>query len=167
MIVISIFFVSLLFFMMLAILIGAPLVSSKPEVARRMIDLLQIKPGQTVYDLGSGDGRLLILAAQNGAKAVGIEVNPYAVLWSYVRALLMGQLKNIRIIWGNYWGKDISQADALVVYAMPGFMPKLAKKLHTELKKNTPVVSNSFAIPDLKLIKQEMVENSRIYLYKV
>ncbi len=165
--IISLFFVTLILFMLLAMFIGAPLVPSKKETGERMVELLNLKKGEVVYDLGSGDGRLLILAAKKGAKAVGVEINPYVLIWSWIKGLLKGQIGRMKLIWGNYWSVNISAADAVVVYAMPGFMPKMAKKLKKELKPGTLIVSNSFQIPDLKLIKQETVGKDRIFLYKL
>ena len=167
MILISLFFTTLILFMLLAMVIGAPLVPSKPAVSKRMIELLNLKPGQQLYDLGSGDGRLLILAAKQGARAVGIEVNPYILVYSVVKALIAGQLGKISFQWGSYWGKNIKAADAIAVYAMPYAMSRLSQKLRTELKAGTPVVSNSFQIPGLKLVKKEQIGKDTLYLYRI
>ena len=153
--------------MVLAMWMGAPLVPSKSKTGIRMIELLQLKKGQTLYDLGSGDGRLLLLAAQKGAKAYGVEINPYALLWSWLRVVLSGKKKNISLHWRNYWWINLKTADAVVVYAMPGFMPRLSKKLKKELRPGTLVVSNSFSIPRLKLIKEEIIGKDRIFLYRI
>lgn len=164
---ISLFFASLIFFMILAIVIGAPLVPSKPAVAKRMVELLQLKPGETFYDLGSGDGRLLIGAAKLGARAWGIEINPYVVLLSWLLILFTGQLGKATVRWGNFWKVDLSRADVVAIYGLPPIMPRLVAKYKRELKKGTRVVSNSFHLPGLRLIKQETVANNKIYLYHV
>lgn len=164
---ISFFFATLLLFMMLAIIIGAPLVFTKKQTANKMVELLNIKKDEKVFDLGSGDGRLLIMVAKKGAYANGIEVNPYAVLFSLIKVFFAGQIKRVKIHWGNYWWVSLSKADAVLVYAMPGFMPKLSQKLKRELKKGTRIVSNSFQIPGLILRKQETVGKDRIYLYEI
>lgn len=153
--------------MVLAMVIGAPLVFSKKQTAQTMVDLLQLKPGNRVYDLGSGDGRLLILAAKKGAKAVGIEINPYAVLLSWLRIQLSGFKNQVQVKWGSYWKTDISDADAVVVYGVPWIMGRLAKKLQQELKPGTKIVSNSFQISELKLVKQVIVDKDRVYLYQI
>ena len=153
--------------MVLSIWIGAPFVPSKDVTGKRMIELLQLKPGQTLYDLGSGDGRLLIAAAQRGARAVGVEVIPHVALLSVIKIFLAGKRRNICVRWGNYWWVNLTQADAVAVYAMPGFMPRLARKFKRELKPGTPIVSNSFTIPGLTLVKQETVGKDRIFLYTV
>lgn len=153
--------------MVLAIVMGAPLVPSKPQTAKAMIELLQLKNGEKFYDLGSGDGRLLLAASKKGAEAVGIEMNPYAWLLGYARMLFSGNILQTRIILGNYWWINLKNADAVAVYALPTIMEKLSGKLKNGLKKGTRVVSNSFQIPGLKLVKEVQVGNNRIYLYKV
>ncbi len=164
---ISFFFATLLLFMLLAILIGAPLVPSNRKASQRMIELLNIKKGEKVFDLGSGDGRLLILAAHKGAIAYGIEINPYAILLSFFKVLFAGQIKRVKIGWANFWWVNLSSADAVLLYGIPRFMPKLAQKFKNELKKGTRIVSNSFQIPGLTLRKQETVGKDRIYLYQI
>ena len=164
---ISIFFASLLFFMVLALVVGAPLVFSKNKTAQAMIELLDVKPGELVYDLGSGDGRLLILAAKKRAKIIGIEINPYVAIFSWIKVVLSGVGRNVQIIWGNFWSCDLSKADKVIVYGVPWIMEKIGKKLQTELKPGTKVVSNSFQIPNLTLVKTAQIGNDKIYLYVI
>ena len=153
--------------MLLALWWGAPLVPSKPQVARRMIELLQLKPGERFYDLGSGDGQLLILASRQGAMSIGIEMNPYVWLLSYIRVFLSGYLTRTQIIFGNYWHVHLKSADAVVIYALPTVMSKVADKFKKECKKGTRIVSNSFQIPGLILVKEEKVGADRIFLYRI
>ena len=153
--------------MMLALFFGAPLVPSKPEVTRKMVELLKVKPGTTIYDLGSGDGRVLIEIAHKNAHAIGIELNPYAVIYSWFRVRLAGVGDHVRIKWGNYWWTNLATADGVIVYGLPQIMPRLAQKFKTELKPKTRIVSNSFQIPGLQLLRQETVGKTKIYLYQV
>ena len=153
--------------MILAMMIGAPMVFSRKQTAQKMIDLLDLKRGNKVYDLGSGDARLLVMAAKKGAYACGVEINPYAVILSLLRMQLSGYSKQIQVRWGSYWGKNLVDADAVIIYGVPWIMARLAKKLIVELKPGTKIVSNSFQIPQLKLIKQETVGKDKVYLYKV
>jgi len=152
---------------MLALFFGAPLVPSKPEVTRKMVELLKIKPGMTIYDLGSGDGRVLIELAKRNVCARGIEINPYAVVFSLARCLIVGVGKQVQVHWGNYWWTNLAQADGVIVYGLPQIMPRLARKFKAELKPKTRIVSNSFQIPGLQLLKQETVGKTKIYLYQV
>src|SRR3989344_9641807 len=100
---ISFFFVTLLFFMVISMFIGAPLVPSKKATVAKMIELLKPKKGERIYDIGSGDGRLLVEVAKLGAEGFGIEINPYAILWSYFNILRAGVWGRVHIRWGNYW----------------------------------------------------------------
>ena len=153
--------------MVLAMVMGAPLVPSKPTLTKRMVELLRLKPGQTLYDLGSGDGRVLLEAAAQGINAYGVEINPYALIISFIRALFTKRLSLIKLKWGNYWWVSLRRADGIVVYGLPHIMPKLAKKFKTELRPKTRIVSNSFVIPGLTLVKQEKIGKDRIYLYEI
>lgn len=146
---------------------GAPAVFSKKQTAFKMIELLNLKPGQKMVDLGSGDGQLVIMGAKKGFKTYGIEINPYLVLLSNFKTLISGQLSRGKIKWGSYWGQDLSGFDGVVVYGLPSMMKKLSIKLKKELKTGTPVVSNTFQIPELKLVKTETVGKDRIYLYRI
>jgi SAM-dependent methyltransferase len=166
-IIISLIFASLIFFMFLAIVMGAPMVPSRSNVAKRMIELLRLKPGDTFYDLGSGDGRLILHARKYGARAYGVEMNPYIWFLSYLRVLISGSLSQVHISVGNYWRANLKDADAVAIYALPQVMNKLSVKLKRELKKGSRVVSNSFQIPGLRLVKRENIDNYRIYLYRV
>ncbi len=153
--------------MILALIMGAPLVPSKFKVAKRMVELLQLKSGQTLFDLGSGDGRVLIAASKKGQKSVGIEINPYMWMLSSIFIFMTGQQSRVKVYLGNYWNRDLSQAEGIIVYGLPQIMNRLSEKLRKELKPGTKIVSNSFQIPALKLQKQEVVDGTRIYLYRV
>ena len=143
------------------------MVPSKRIVAERMVELIALNPGQKLFDLGSGDGRVLIVAARKHLKAVGIEINPYVWIFSWIMVLLARQIPHVTIFLGNYWKKDLRTADGVVVYGLPQIMVRLGEKLKRELKPGTRVVSNSFKIPSLKLLKEEVVSGTRIYLYQV
>jgi len=153
--------------MVLAMFIGAPLVPSKKTLVSAMVDLLKIKKGDRVYDLGSGDGRLLIEVAKRGGVGYGIEINPYAILWSYWNIWRSGVWGQVHIRWGNYWWLRLKNADSVIVYAMPGFMQKMSNKFKNELKPGTKIVSNLFQIPNLKEVKKVTLGKDRLYLYKV
>lgn len=153
--------------MLMAIFMGAPMVPSKPEVTKQMVELLNLNKGQTLYDLGSGDGRVLVAAAKRGLKSVGIEINPYAWILSFALVVLARQLSRVTLYLGNYWKKDLRAADGVVVYGLPQITGRLGEKFKQELKPGTKVVSNSFQIPSLKLLKEEVISGTRIYLYQV
>lgn len=150
-------FVIFLFYMCLSYLTGAPFVPTKDTTADAMIRLAQIKKGNTIYDLGSGNGKLVRMAAKKGARSIGYEINPFLVLWS--------NLRGSRTRWKNFWNADISSADVIFLYLIPWKMDRLAKKLKNECKKGTLVVSNSFIFPGWKIIRQDTTNH--VYVFRI
>jgi SAM-dependent methyltransferase len=152
-------------FLCLAFITGAPFVPSVPHTAESMIKLANIKPGMRIYDLGSGEGRLLFLAAQKGATAIGIEINPLLVLFTYIKILFSPFRKTIRVYWKNLWKADISEADVVFIYLIPWRMDKLENMLKNQLKKGSLVVSNSFIFPGWTIIQQDI--KNHVYVFRV
>lgn len=153
-------FVVYLFYSCIAFISGAPFVPTNTEAAVSMIKLSEIKKGDRVYDLGSGNGKLLFMAAERGAKAVGFEINPLLVLYANLRTFGSAVTH-----WKNFWRADIHDADVIFVYLLPNHMDKLEKKLKTECKKGTLVVSNSFIFRGWKIARQD--EKNHIYVFRV
>lgn len=118
-----------------------------------------------VYDLGSGDGRLLKLAAERGCQAVGFEINPFLVFFTKIRFYFSPYRKLIRVHWSNFWKADFRDADAVFVYLLPWKMVKLENILKDKLGPGALIVSNSFIFPHLKLIRKD--ESSHVYVFKV
>ncbi|OGG01821.1 hypothetical protein A2Z33_01025 [Candidatus Gottesmanbacteria bacterium RBG_16_52_11] len=158
-------FLFLIIFMTLAFLTGAPYVPSSPKAASAMIRLAKCRRGMTVYDLGSGDGKLLILAAATGARAVGIEINPYLLVYSLIRAWLSPYRRQIRVIWRSFWSCRLTDADIVFLYLVPWRMERLEKHLIKKLKPGTVIVSNSFMFPTIPKIAAD-AEN-HIYAYRI
>lgn len=131
---------------------GAPFVPLEPEVVEEVMKLAQVKKGDVFYDLGSGDGRLVIAAALRGAQAFGIETDTLRVFYSrlWLKAL---RLKNAEIIKDDIFKTDLSKATVVSAYLLPETMEKLKEVFKNELKKGTRVVSVAFLIPGLKPVK--------------
>lgn len=163
--IIQLSFAIYILYLCLAFITGAPFVPSTDPVAKRMIELSGLRRGQTAFDLGSGDGKLVLLAAQRGANAVGLEINPYLVLYSTLRYMKHRSSGTARSKWGNFWRHDLSKADVVFVYLLPWRMEKLAAKLKQELKPGSVVVTNSFIFPGWKLFRQD--PKLHVYAYKV
>ncbi|MDP1722677.1 MAG: hypothetical protein Q8L37_05700 [Candidatus Gottesmanbacteria bacterium] len=158
-------FALLIFFLTLAFATGAPFVRSNKKAVDAMIRLARLKPGMKVYDLGSGDGTLLFRAADLGAIAVGLEINPFLVLWTNIKILLSLDRNRVTVRWQNFWRTDIHDADVVFVYLLPWRMEKLATKLENELKPGSLVISNSFIFPNWKILRSD--ESSHIYVFKI
>lgn len=129
----------------------APFVGTPIEVARKMLEIVEVQPGDIVYDLGSGDGRILIMAARDfGARAVGIELRDDLVEKSTgdVKRSMMD--KSIKIIRGNFFDVSIDEADVVTLYLTSSANEKLRPKLEHELQQGARVVSHDFRISEWK-----------------
>lgn len=140
---------------------GAPFVPSTQATTNSMVEEARLTKGMTIYDLGSGDGRVLFAAAKKGVIAIGIEMNPYLVTFTKLKAFFSPYRKNIQCHIKNLWTADVHDADAVFVYLLPWNMDKLENKLITELRPGTRVVCNSFIFPNLKKIR----ENTSTHVY--
>lgn len=152
-------------FLCLAFVTGGPFVPSSKRSVTAMVKLAKLRQGQTVIDVGSGDGRVLFEAAKQGAHAVGIEINPYLVHYTRIRAFLGHYRGQITVLWKNLWSADLSQADVVFVYLIPWKMDVLADKLRRELKPGTLVISNSFIFPHWKVERRDT--DRHVYAFKV
>jgi len=126
---------------------GAPYVSSDRKKIELMLELAGIRPDELVVDLGSGDGSLVREAASRGARAVGIEVNPFLVYYSRWRIKRSGLAEKAQIIHGDLRRYPLQEADALFVYLLPKTLLKLKEKFIKELKPGARIISNGFPIP--------------------
>lgn len=160
---IDLFFVLFVFFYLLAMFIGAPFIPGNRQVVKRMMLLSGSLKGRKVVDLGSGEGRVVIGAAQAGAKeAHGYEINPFLVLVSWWRIYRAGVWGKAFVHWASYWGKDLSSFDTVFVYGISHIMKRLEKKMDKELRSGALIVSNSFTFPGWKFLKSD----GQVYLYR-
>ena len=130
----------------------APWVPLEPHVVNQIMELAKIKPNDIFYDLGSGDGRLVIATATQGARAYGIEIDPFRVWYSRLCIFLFGLSGRAKIIHKNIFNVDLSSADIVTIYLLQETNDKLFKKLTCELKPDTRVVSAAFTFPKWKPI---------------
>lgn len=149
-----------------------PFVSTPEPVVRRMLKLAEVKPGEVVYDLGAGDGRILIIAAlEFGARAVGVEIRPQ-LIYEIEKKIKMYNLEDrVKIIHGNFFDVNISEADIVTLYLLTSVNEKLKPKLKRELKPGARIVSHDFEIPGWKPLRVEILPDvwttHKIYLYRV
>ncbi len=155
--ILQIGFVIFFLYMCIASVTGAPFVPTKTPVADAMLRLSGIKTGDIVYDLGSGDGKLLRMAAQKGARATGYEINPILALYA--------NITGAKTLWKNFWGADISDANVIFIYLLPWKMERLAQKLKKECKKGTLIVSNSFIFPGWVIVRKDTAHH--VYVFRV
>jgi predicted RNA methylase len=123
----------------------APYYPTPGTIVQKMLELGALKPGETMYDLGSGDGRIVIMAAQKfRARAVGIELDRDLCKISTDKIRKLKLEKDAQIVNGDLLKQDYSSADLVTVYLLPGFIDKVQPLLDAQLKKGARIVSHDF-----------------------
>lgn len=150
-----------IFIIYLQLIPGAFYYPTTNKKVKTIFDNIEISPKDTVIDLGSGDGRLLIAAAKLGAKAIGYELNPILVHQSRLLIKNLKLSKFIEIKAKNFWHADLSQATVICVYQFPKYVARLEKILKKS-KRPITVISNDYPFPNQK---PYLVKN-KIYFYK-
>ena len=125
----------------------APYIPTPPAMVDRLLKAAHLKPGDTVYDLGSGDGRILIAAAQQyGARGVGIEINPDLCEKARAQISRLGLQDRVTMIHGSALHADLSHADVVTMYLLTSSNERLKPNLDRYLKKGARVISIEFQI---------------------
>jgi hypothetical protein len=142
---------------------GAPYVPILRRPSIELLDLAELRPGETLIDLGSGDGRLLKLAASRGIRAIGYEINPWLYLISLINCYPHRDLVEIHL--ADYWRVKLPPADVISVFLIQRYMARLDAKLTKELTRPTVLVSYVFFLPDRK--PSQTTKNAFRYDYKI
>jgi precorrin-6B methylase 2 len=147
-------------------LIGAGFEPTSMKLVKKMLEIAEIGPDDVLYDLGSGDGRIVVEAVKSyDASAVGIEADPIRVLWSRMFLLFNGIQDKSKIRWGNFFKEDITEATAVTLFLGGKTNQKLKEKLVKELKPGTIIVSYIWIFHGWNPIKVDY--DDKIYLYKI
>ncbi len=137
------------------------------DTVKKIMSLANVRKGDVVYDLGCGDGRILIESARRGANVVGVE-NSRILAWLCRRNVdKSGMEKKIKIIRGNLFEQNLKNATVVVVYLSQKLNDKLKPKLENKLKRGTRVVSADHEFVGWKEIKKEKAGHFYLHLYKV
>lgn len=145
-----------------------PFVPTPQEVVEGMLELAQVKKGDVVYDLGSGDGRIVITAAKKyGARAVGFEIDPDLIRQSRaaIKKEKLEKLAEIRE--QDILTVDLSPATVLTLYLLPDVNLKLRPKIQSQLKPGARVVSHAFDMGDWKPDKTVSINGRTVYLWVI
>jgi len=153
----------------------APFVATPLPVVKHMLTVADVKPGEIVYDLGCGDGRVVIMAAQEfGASAVGVEMREDLAKQAMGKVSDMSLEGRVKIVQGDMFKVDLSQADVITLYLTTSANDKVKPKLEAELKPGARVVSHDYEILGWRPIKiDNFCENPKlgypshtIYVYR-
>jgi 16S rRNA A1518/A1519 N6-dimethyltransferase RsmA/KsgA/DIM1 with predicted DNA glycosylase/AP lyase activity len=143
------------------LLFGAPYLPTLKHQQQQAIGMLGLNKGDTLLELGCGDGRMLVTAAKLGINSVGYELNP--IVFGLAVITTFKYRKNIKLIYGNFWHKKLPPAQGVYVFLHSRFMHKLDIKMSQQYDKtSTRLVSYAFAIPGKKHIKKQ----NALYLYE-
>ncbi len=141
---------------------------STPEIVDEMLRLAGVKRGDVVYDLGCGDGRIVIAAAQRyGVRGVGIDIDPQRIKEAQENARKAGVTRQVRFINQDLFEADIREATVVMLYLLPWVNLKLRPKLWSELKPGTRVVSHSHDMGDWKPEKESQAGGDTIYFWTI
>lgn len=138
------------------------------EVVSAMLKLAEVTKKDTVYDLGCGDGRIVIAAAQRyGARGVGIDIDPERVAEATANVKKAGVADRVKIVRGDLFEADISPATVVTLYLLTDLNLKLRPKLLKELAPGTRVVSHAFSMGDWKPERTMEVGGTTVYLWRI
>lgn len=139
---------------------GAPYLPTLTPQVEAALELANILPGQTLLELGCGDGKVLVAAAQTGLQTVGYELNPLLALVAWLRTRrFKGQ---VRVVWGNFWRQEWPEAQAVFTFLLPKYMVKLDTKITQYPHKPVKLVSFAFTVPG----REPAAEKAGVYLYE-
>ncbi len=137
-------------------------------VVDAMLKMANVKAGDVVYDLGCGDGRVVITAAKKfGARGVGVDINPERIEEAVANAKLEGVTDRVKFIEGDLFQTDIHDATVVTLYLLTSLNLKLRPKLWSDLKPGTRVVSHAFDMGEWKPEREETVSGRRVFLWTI
>lgn len=142
------------------LLFGAPYLPTLSTQAEAALDLVDLKPGEHLLELGCGDGKVMIAAAKRGLRVTGYELNPLLAAIAWVRTRRYG--KRVKVVCGNFWNIKLPVTEGIFVFLLPKYMSRLDTKIAQESSKPVKLVSFAFKIPNMSITK----ENQGVFLYR-
>ena len=161
--ILIIFLTILSYFFIIPFFFGAPYEPSRGKALINIIKFTDVKKGDKIAELGSGNGVVCIQLAKNGAEVHGFEINPLLVWISKRKIKKLGLQNRVFIHWRNFWKEDLGKYNKIVLFQFKTIMRRLERKFKKELKPKTKIISHWWRIPGWKIKKKI----GRIYLYKV
>jgi SAM-dependent methyltransferase len=155
-----------LLWIFIPLLSGLPWVPTHRQRIHKALEISELRPGEILYDLGAGDGRVLVLAArQYGAHAVGIELSPAHCALAWLRGLLSGVSNLVSIRWGNFYKMNLEEADVVFAYLTPDHAARIRSQLEKQLHPGARVVTISADIEGWEPAAFD--SNDLIFLYQI
>jgi len=143
-------------------------VPTPEEVVDAMLQVAKVTKNDVVYDLGTGDGRIPVTAAKKyGARGVGIDIDPQRIKDANENVQKNGVGDKVRIIQGDLFETNISEATVVTLYLLPSLNQKLMPKLMKELKPGTRIVSHAFDMGDWKPEQELDVNGRKVYFWTI
>jgi SAM-dependent methyltransferase len=143
-------------------------VPTSPEVVEAMLKLANVTKNDVVYDLGCGDGRIVVAAARAfGAHAIGIDIDPQRIAEANANAKTAGVEGRVKFVLGDLFEQDLHDATVVTLYLLNSLNLKLRPKLWKELKPGTRIVSHAFDMGDWKPEQTQEVGGTTIYLWRI
>ncbi|MFW9968106.1 MAG: SAM-dependent methyltransferase [Candidatus Thorarchaeota archaeon] len=147
-------------------IIGAPWIPTPRKKASSMLELAEVDAEDIVYDIGSGDGRIIIMAASEyGARSIGIEADPLRAMWSRIAIRRRGLVNMVNVLRENFFNSNIKDATVVTVYQGKDVNKRLREKFSRELRPGTRVVSYRFKFEGWLPVKTN--EEASLYLYVI
>lgn len=137
----------------------APYAATPETVVKAMLEVARVGPGDTVVDLGSGDGRLVIAAAKEfGARGFGVDIDPALVAYATRRAEEAGVSERARFYLRDLFKTDVAGASVVTIYLLPTIMDRVSAKLRAELAPGTRVVTHDYVLPGWRIDSVKVVD---------
>lgn len=148
--------------------LDVPYKSTRREVVALMLEMGEVKAGDTVIDLGTGDGRILIAAAtERGAKGLGVDLDPVLIDKARAAARKAGVADQVRFEAADLFETDLHAADVVTMYLLPEVNLRLRPRLFEQLKPGTRVVSHAFDMGDWQPEAKRRAGGSTVYMWRI
>ncbi len=142
-------------------------VPTPQEVVNRMMDMVAVKPTDFVMDLGCGDGRMVVTAAQRGARGFGVDIDPQRIKEANENAEAAKVTDKVTFKVGNLFAESIEKADVLAMYLLTELNLRLRPKILSEMKPGSRVVSHAFDMGEWEPDAHDVVDGKQIYMWHV
>lgn len=147
--------------------LDVPYVPTPRPVVAAMLDLAELTPSDYLIDLGSGDGRIVVAAAQRGARALGVDIDPVRVSEGYAAAQLAGVEARTSFRRQDIFETPLREATVVTAYLLPAINMRLRPRLLTELRPGTRLVTHAFAMGEWQPDAHRVIDGRNIYLWIV